>query len=66
MDGIFPALIQKEEQTLIPPMIEIFKASLVLGHIPDGWRQVRVVFIPKPGKKTKPIPKHTDRLVCRQ
>lgn len=57
MDGIFPALIQKAEKTLIPHMVEIFRASLILGHIPDDWRQVRVVFIPKTGKKDKTNPK---------
>lgn len=57
MDGIFPALIQKEEKTLVPPLVEIFRASLILGHIPNDWRQIRAVFIPKAGKRDKTNPK---------
>ena len=57
VDGIFPALLQKGEAILIPSLIEIFKASLRLNHIPSKWRVVRVIFIPKTRKRDKTHPK---------
>jgi ribonuclease HI len=51
-DQIFPALLQNGVDILMEPLIKIFTASLALGYIPKLWRSVRVVFIPKPGKKT--------------
>lgn len=56
-DGIFPALLQKGGEALIDYLTNIFKASLTFGHIPKIWTQVRVVFIPKAGKKDKTNPK---------
>ena len=31
-------------------MVNIMKSSYLLGLIPDNWREVRVIFIPKDGK----------------
>lgn len=50
VDGIFPALLQHGADILLNPLHEIFSASLALGYIPKLWQQVRVVFIPKPGR----------------
>ncbi|KAG5683018.1 hypothetical protein PVAND_012328 [Polypedilum vanderplanki] len=50
MDGIFPALLQHGVDVIVSPLHEIFAASLALGYIPKSWQQVRVVFIPKPGR----------------
>ena len=49
-DGIFPALLQKGLEPLLPHLISLFRASLALGYIPTSWRKVRVAFIPKPGR----------------
>lgn len=51
-DGIFPALLQKGRDILLPAIKEILTASLAFGYIPKAWRAVRVIFLPKPGKKT--------------
>jgi hypothetical protein len=50
MDGIFPALLQEGLEVLIPYLVKIFHACLGTGYIPAIWRQVKVVFIPKPGR----------------
>lgn len=50
MDGIFPVLLQRGLDIIINPLHEIFTASLALGYIPRLWREVKVVFIPKPGR----------------
>ena len=49
-DGIYPALLQQGQDLLIPILCKLFKASLAMGRVPEAWRQVRVVFIPKPNK----------------
>ena len=32
-------------------MTAMFKASYLLGYMPNKWRKATVIFIPKPGKK---------------
>ena len=49
-DGICPALLQKGIELLRPILCKIFRACIALKYIPESWRQVRVTFIPKPGK----------------
>jgi len=49
-DGIFPILLQKGIQYLVYPLQSIYRASLLLGYIPNAWRVAQVAFIPKPGK----------------
>jgi ribonuclease HI len=51
-DRIFPALLQKGLGILNDSITNILVASLALGYIPEAWREVRVVFIPKPGKES--------------
>jgi hypothetical protein len=48
MDRIFPALLQEGRKVLTPYLVKIFRACLGTGYIPAIWRQVKVVFIPKP------------------
>jgi hypothetical protein len=57
MDGVFPALLQKGQEILIPYLIRIFHACLATGFIPAIWCQVKVVFIPKPGRSSYCGPK---------
>jgi len=52
MDGIFPVLLQDGRKVLIPHLVRIFHACLVTGYIPAMWHQVKVVFIPKPGRNS--------------
>ena len=57
MDGIFPALLQVGQEVLIPYLVKIFLACLATGYVPAIWRQVKVGFIPKPGKDSEGGPK---------
>jgi len=52
MDGIFPALLQEGQKILIPYVVRIFHTCLATGYVPAMWRQVKVVFIPKPGRRS--------------
>ena len=52
MDGIYPALLQQGREIVIPCLIRIFRACLAMGYVPAIWRQVKVVFIPKPGRNS--------------
>jgi hypothetical protein len=56
-DGIFPALLQQGRRILIPYLTRIFRACLATGFVPTAWRQVKVVFIPKPGRSSYCEPK---------
>jgi hypothetical protein len=49
---IFPALLQEGREVLLPYLVRIFRACLATGYVPTAWRQVKVVFIPKPGRDT--------------
>lgn len=49
-DQILPVFIQESIEVLLPHLINIFQASLAFKYIPKAWRDVKVVFIPKPGK----------------
>jgi hypothetical protein len=51
-DGIFPALLRQGQRIVIPYLVKIFRACLATGYVPAIWRQVKVVFIPKPGKNS--------------
>jgi len=52
VDGIFPALFQEGREVVIPYLVRIFRACLATGYVPAIWRQVKVVFIPKPGRNS--------------
>lgn len=56
-DGIFPCLLQKALPTISGHLLDIFKASLATGLIPEAWKAARVVFMPKAGKKDTTHPK---------
>jgi hypothetical protein len=57
MDGIYPALLQEGRGVLIPYLVRIFRSCMATGCVPAVWRQVRVVFIPKPGRNSYSGPK---------
>jgi hypothetical protein len=57
VDGIFPALLQQPREVVIPYLIRIFRACLATGYVPAIWRQVKVVFIPKPGRNSYSEPR---------
>ncbi|CAH2225036.1 jg4986 [Pararge aegeria aegeria] len=45
----FSPLFYNGPDHLIPWLAEIFKACLAYRYIPLTWREVKVVFLPKPG-----------------
>jgi hypothetical protein len=49
-DEIVPALLQQGIEHLVAHPCHIFRACLAKGYIPKAWRQVKVMFIHKPGK----------------
>lgn len=51
MDGISPVLLQRGAEVLIPHLVKVFRASYAWGHLPEQWNRVKVIFIPKAGKK---------------
>jgi hypothetical protein len=52
MDGMFPALLQEGREVFIPYLVRIFRTCLGTGYFPAMWRQVKVVFITKPGRNS--------------
>ncbi|CAG9133891.1 unnamed protein product [Plutella xylostella] len=56
-DGIVPALLQWEVDIISLRLVGIFRACIALGYIPKGWREVKVVFLPKAGKDDYTSPK---------
>lgn len=56
-DGIIPILLQNGVDILYPHLVNIFRASYALGYIPERWTTVKVLFIPKAGKKDYSMPK---------
>ncbi|MCP3666940.1 MAG: hypothetical protein GY696_31350 [Gammaproteobacteria bacterium] len=56
-DGIFPALLQHGLEVLGPSLHRILSSCLARGYIPQAWRDIKVVFIPKPGKASYALAK---------
>ena len=50
IDGIMPIMLQQGFEPLAGKLLMLLRASLALGYILMSWRQIRVVFISKPGK----------------
>lgn len=56
-DGVFPALLQWGLEALSTLLERILRACLSLKHVPNAWRDIKVVFIPKPGRVDYTTPK---------
>lgn len=50
LDGIFPALLQWGLDISSAHLAKIFRACIAFRYIPLAWREVKVIFIPKPGR----------------
>lgn len=61
MDGIYPAMLKEGMEHLERPLRNIFRGCLALGYVPSSWQQVKVVFIPKPGKDDYSNPKNEEQ-----
>lgn len=49
-DGIIPKMMQVTSDIVVPLLTNILRSCINLGFIPQAWREVRVIFIPKAGK----------------
>jgi hypothetical protein len=49
-DGIVVLHLQQGAEHVVPHLCHIFRACMAFGFIPTAWRQVKLTFIPKPGK----------------
>ena len=56
-DGLKPIVLQHLPDNAIMVLTLIFKACIALSHTPRKWRSTKVIFLPKPGKKSFDIPK---------
>ena len=63
-DGIFPALLQRGLDILMPVLCRVFRGCIAWGIIPQVWRKSKVVFIPKPGKPNYEDPKSFRPINC--
>ena len=52
MDGIFPAMLPEGRKIFPPHLNKIFGASFATGYVPTIWRQVKIVFTPKPDRSS--------------
>ena len=50
IDEIFPGLLKWGKDCLTSILNKIFQACIAHNYIPKYWREVKVIFIPKPGK----------------
>ena len=51
-DGLKPCILQALTEDAVGYLTDIFTKSLAAGYVPAAWREMKVVFIPKPGKAT--------------
>ncbi|GBP07842.1 Retrovirus-related Pol polyprotein from type-1 retrotransposable element R1 [Eumeta japonica] len=51
-DGIMPIMLQKAKEHIIPWLHRMFALCLSLNHVPSNWRKVKVIFIPKAGRRS--------------
>ena len=56
-DGILPIFLQKAAESIMAELITLFRSSFMLGYIPQNWRRVKVIFIPKAGRSDPTTPK---------
>jgi hypothetical protein len=57
VDGIFVALLQEGQKVVISYLIRLFRACQATGYVPTIWRQVKLVFIPKPCRNSYSRPR---------
>ncbi len=49
-DELKPIVLKHLGERAVNKLVEFFRASSLLGHVPLRWRESKAVFIPKPGK----------------
>jgi len=56
-DGLQPIAIKRLPDNIIKVLVHMYKRSLRTGQIPNNWRRMKVIFIPKAGKSEYSSPK---------
>jgi len=56
-DGLPTCVLQNLTDDMYEYLTKIYKMSITYGWIPEEWREMKVVFIPKVGKETYTSPK---------
>ena len=56
-DNIPPIVLQNLGENAIERITKIYKACISLGSLPERWLEVKVVFLPKPGKDDYAVPR---------
>ena len=56
-DGICPIAFKHLGENALLHLVYIMRAVYLLGRMPEGWREVRVIFLPKEGKDAYNVPK---------
>ncbi|CAF4919851.1 unnamed protein product [Pieris macdunnoughi] len=51
LDGIFPGLLRWSGNLIVDYLVSVFRACIAHRYIPLKWREVKILFIPKPGKE---------------
>lgn len=57
LDNIYPIMLKKSWNIVGKYVVNFYKSSLYLRYVPKPWQEVKVIFIPKPGKKDYTSPK---------
>jgi len=52
LDGIKPLVLRYLTPNIVSIITDIYKACLKLAYTPTCWREMKVIFLPKPGKDT--------------
>jgi len=56
-DGIQPVVLRNLSPQILQYITEMYQCSIATGYTPKAWRQMKLVFIPKPGKDDYAVPK---------
>ncbi|XP_078487324.1 uncharacterized protein LOC144745222 [Ciona intestinalis] len=51
LDKIYPILLQRGIDILVPHLKNLYSSSLKMGHVPSRWNEAKVVFPSKPEKE---------------
>lgn len=50
LDGVFPGLLKWSSHVIADYLVRILQGCLAHRYIPLKWREVKIIFIPKPGR----------------
>ena len=56
-DELPPIVMKNFGKKMIARLTRIYKASVALGVLPTKWLEVKVIYIPKPGKDSYDVPR---------